>query len=870
MTSGIQLDSGLVEGRKPGAGAEDQAERAGLESRLPELHAIAGFPAGSDAAILALSRPRAYTACPNPYAADVVLADDVDRADSPPFATDISVGKGHRFYRAHAYPTKVPHEAITRFILHYTKPGDLVLDGFCGSGMTGVAAQACGAPEPAMRRAVEAELGPVAWGARRAVLQDLSPSATFIAAGVNLEFDSAAFDQASRALLSEFNRDWDWMYQTTSPTGTKASIDYTVWSEVFTCPHCASAVVFFEAAFDEKTNGVRELFACPSCGVKVTKKALHRRLVHVTTLGGDTIERVEFRPVRLGYRVGKATGLKKLDEDDHATLRRIATLQIPWVPKNRLPLDDMTEAARVKPLGFSAAHHFWTDRALAALAVLWDLSGKEPNPRVRQALRFWIEQGLWGFSFMNRYVPTHFSHVNQYLSGALYIPSLHAEPSVRYNLEGTRASTGKRSSLVALWRDSPARDENVRISTGSSSQVPLPNDSVDYIFIDPPFGRNFQYSDLAIVIESWHQVLTAATEEAVLDQKRHKGLPEYTALMTACFREFYRVLKPGRWMTVEFSNSQNAVWLAIQQALTSVGFVISDTRVIDKEQLTHRQLSAANALKRDLIISAYKPRAEVAEKVRLAAGSEDGVWTFIREHLRHLAVTEKADGHAVDVRERQLDRLFDAVVKYHVANGIAVPISLTEFRSGMEHRFNRADGMYFLANQEEEYQRWRLTLPRSTQESAFITNEATAVAWLRRLLETGRRTFTQIQPAFFKEVQSGLLEFEQMPELRDLLAENFLQGEDDRWFIPDQSNAAQMEQLHNQALLRVFSEYVAGRGSLVSVRTEAIRAGFTKAWNERDFESIHAVGRRLPADFWVVETALHHYYRAAERHASRP
>lgn len=191
----------------------------------------------------------------------------------------------------------------------------------------------------------------------------------------------------------------------------------------------------------------------------------------------------------------------------------------------------MTEAARVKPLGFSAAHHFWTDRALAALAVLWDLSGKEPNPRVRQALRFWIEQSLSGFSFMNRYVPTHFSHVNQYLSGALYIPSLHAEPSVRYNLEGSRASTGKRASLVALWRDSPARDENVRISTGSSSHVPLPDDSVDYIFIDPPFGRNFQYSDLAFVIESWHQVLTAATEEAVLDQKRHKGLPEYTALM---------------------------------------------------------------------------------------------------------------------------------------------------------------------------------------------------------------------------------------------------------------------------------------------------------------------------------------------------
>ena len=45
---------------------------------------------------------------------------------------------------AHTYHTKVPYKAIMRYILHYTKPGDIVFDGFCGTGMTGVAAQMCG------------------------------------------------------------------------------------------------------------------------------------------------------------------------------------------------------------------------------------------------------------------------------------------------------------------------------------------------------------------------------------------------------------------------------------------------------------------------------------------------------------------------------------------------------------------------------------------------------------------------------------------------------------------------------------------------------------------------------------------------------
>ena len=61
-----------------------------------------------------------------------------------PYASDVSEGKNNPIYMAHAYHTKVPHPAIMRYILHYTQPGDIVYDGFCGTGMTGVAAQLCG------------------------------------------------------------------------------------------------------------------------------------------------------------------------------------------------------------------------------------------------------------------------------------------------------------------------------------------------------------------------------------------------------------------------------------------------------------------------------------------------------------------------------------------------------------------------------------------------------------------------------------------------------------------------------------------------------------------------------------------------------
>ena len=76
----------------------------------------------------------------------------MDKPDKPaddtyhrePFTTDVSKGKNDPIYNAHSYHTKVPHKAIMRYILHYTEPGDIVFEGFCGTGITGMAAQMCG------------------------------------------------------------------------------------------------------------------------------------------------------------------------------------------------------------------------------------------------------------------------------------------------------------------------------------------------------------------------------------------------------------------------------------------------------------------------------------------------------------------------------------------------------------------------------------------------------------------------------------------------------------------------------------------------------------------------------------------------------
>ena len=151
--------------------------------------------------------------------------------------------------------------------------------------------------------------------------------------------------------------------------------------------------------------------------------------------------------------------------------------------------------------------------------------------------------------------------------------------------------------------------------------------------------------------------------------------------MCECFAAMYNALKPARWITVEFHNSKNSVWTAIQETLTRAGFVIADVRTLDKQMQTFKQVTAAGAVKQDLVISAYKPNGGLEARFKLEAGTEDGVWDFIRTHLKQLPhpSASKKDGQAEIIVERQNYLLFDRMVAFHVQRGVTVPLSASEF-----------------------------------------------------------------------------------------------------------------------------------------------------------------------------------------------
>jgi hypothetical protein len=884
-----------------------------------------GFPHGEIEDILNLSDPPYYTACPNPFIGDFIAHygrpyDPNVPYSKEPFAVDVSVGKTDPIYKAHSYHTKVPHLAIVPSILHYTEPGDVVLDGFCGSGMTGVAAQWCGSAPENYRRDLEALWEKEGrekpkWGPRRVVLGDLAPAATFIAANYNLPFDVSEFAQAARKILDEVEQEIGWMYETLHTDGkTKGRIEYTVWSEVFTCPDCAGEVVFLKQALDPETKKVKDAFPCPHCGAELSKKRLER--LYETKMDkamNITIRTPKRQPVLIVYKLGKTRYEKQPDQADLETLSKIESL--PWpseLPTVALPYMHMThERARMDNVGITHIHHFFLPRAAHALAALWRRANAWPEARVRQMLLFFLEQGFWTTSVCNSYRPTGFSQVSQYMKGIYYVPSQHSELSPWYVHEG------KLKRLIRSFSEQPRNEGLILISTASAAVLDLPNNCIDYIFTDPPFGENIYYADLNFLVESWHRVLTNATPEAIVDKAKKKGLPEYQQLMQQCFAEYCRVLKPGRWMTVVFHNSRNAVWNAIQEAMLAAGFVVADVRTLDKKQGSYRQVTST-AVKQDLVISAYKPNGGLEERFRLEAGTEQGVWDFVRTHLKQLPVFVSKNGQAEVIAERQNYLLFDRMVAFHVQRGVTVPLSAAEFYAGLAQRFPERDGMYFLPEQVAEYDKKRLKVKEVLQLQLFVTDEASAIQWLKQQLTKKPQTFQELHPQFLKEI-GGWQKHEKPLELSELLEQNFLrydgkesipaqivswlkQSEEmrkiiqeelaaghvreesgvlyfsflspqssllitrskDRWYVPDPNKAGDLEKLRERALLREFEEYRESKQKRLKVfRLEAVRTGFKKAWQERDYATIITVARKIPENDLQEDPKLLMWYDQA-------
>ncbi len=420
---------------------------------------------------------------------------------------------------------------------------------------------------------------------------------------------------------------------------------------------------------------------------------------------------------------------------------------------------------------------------------------------------------------------------------------------------------------------------------------------MDYIFTDPPFGENIYYSDLNLLVESWHGVLTSTAPEAIVDRVKRKEAGDYQRLMRNCFEEYHRVLKPGRWMTVVFSNSRNSIWRAIQEAIGAAGFVVADVRTLDKKQGSFKQVTSS-AVKQDLVISAYRPTEGLARQFALETTQPDRAWAFVDEHLGNLPVFVATTDGAETIADRTDQVLHDRMIAFFVQRGVAVPVTGPDFFAGLQERYPKRDGMYFLREQVPEYDRKRSVVRQVHQLELFVFDEASATQWVRQELHKRPQNFQDLQPRFMQQAQTSWARHEKTIELSLLLQQNFLcyegdgpvpsqvhsylstayrdmRGLDknddrlkerasDRWYVPNPAKMGDLEKVRTGALLREFEGYkTTPKKRIRQLRTEAVRAGFKHCHEQQDFQTIIDVAAKLPRNVLQEDEKLVMYYDVA-------
>ena len=533
----------------------------------------------------------------------------------------VTVRRSTSLYGVHAYHTKVPAEAITAFIEANTEPGDVVLDPFCGSGMTGVAAGLVG---------------------RRAVLNDLSPAATHIARNYTDPCDPREFESAVSDVLRDVGAEVSALYAT-EHNDVSAQIEYLVWSDVRACPKCETPLLLW----DQRDFGLRTL-KCGTCqhvAAKVNFPVVGERAVQANLSQGQS------RVVRGVIDADLRPGVRRED--------------LPWYPE--IPFDASRPMWRRGhgDLGISTVADFYSDRNLAALSLLWRAASEHPNDRLRSALRFSLTAIA---NRASRRYQWNAKRPTNVLGGTLYVSSL------RYEWNVLSLWRRKTRAVAKLFGSGVALPGAINVLQGSATSLPLPDQSIDYCFTDPPFGAHIVYSDASLLWEAWLNDLTDRTDEAIVVRAgdEPKSVGDYGCLLEGAFREIRRVLKPEGRATVVFQASDPDTWSAVYDAAIAAGLGFCEATTLSKGQRSFKQIKGQRegemVAETDVVLTFTRERTRSALSAVLDA--EDAVLAARAEAVR-------ASGPAT------AGALF-ADVNARLLRGAARPIGIRQVRDLLE------------------------------------------------------------------------------------------------------------------------------------------------------------------------------------------
>lgn len=414
------------------------------------------------------------------------------------------VAKKHSpMYLMHKYWARKPHNVVAEYIRNYSHEGEIVLDPFCGSGVTAIEAIKLG---------------------RKAIGIDLDPMSIFISRCTAMPVSMDGLENAFCKIESEAKEDIYDLYKTK-------------------CKYCGKGVVA-EAIIWE----------------------------------GDS-------PKQIGYSCNCKKREKRLWEEvsktDLTLLDKLNKKSVPhWYPKTELIWN-----TRVNVHKGDRVSDLFSKRNLIALSILYNKIETIRRKALKDLMKFVFTSALAQTSKMIPYQGGFSTGGPSWKVRGFWRPKKHFEMNVWNCFEERykKVKRGKQESntQVSYYKEASKfedifRDSNVFLRVFDTLEIGrlIGQNSIDYIFTDPPYGDAVPYLELDYMWSSWLKFKPNFDDEIIISDSpvRNKNMSLYERMLSTAFGEIYKILKPERWMTVTFHNTNIQVWNSIIKACYISGF----------------------------------------------------------------------------------------------------------------------------------------------------------------------------------------------------------------------------------------------------------------------------------------------------------
>ena len=487
-------------------------------------------------------------------------------------------------YMMHKYFARRPWNVFTELISHYSSPGEIVLDPFCGGGVT-------------VFESLKLK--------RKAIGVDINPLATYVTEMQSRSLDPQLFREALSNIYRRLGRDIESLYSTKCVRcGVKAVADWIEWDE-------------------RSKRMIRIKYDCPEC-----KSSQEKLPAEEDVRLADRIER----------NFTQSIGQRNL-----------------WFPKTRIPPGDKTNSLLSQNINYF--FELFTKRNLLALAMLRKEIEGLKNGEARDFLEF-------AFSGSLKWASRHSHLRGQIVEGW----AMHAYWIYPKSLEINVWNTFKRRA-AAIVRGKSFSNQHIRnfckftddftdlagdkatclVLNRSSERLPFPDNSVDVVLTDPPYGGNVNYAELADYWFIWRSRgrTIEKEDEVIINKTQRKTLNDYERMLHSVFRECCRVLKPGRCLVSTFNSRDLRVVASFVTAVSKAGFTLHPDGLLYQKP-----------------IRAYTT---TFHAMQIGAFVGDFIFTFVKEEAL------KSDSMKPAVELAEFKRDMAALVANAVQGGIAEP-----------------------------------------------------------------------------------------------------------------------------------------------------------------------------------------------------